>query len=792
MKIAHIVLFLLLPLAALAPIVDTGSVGLSVEDEPLNANAKNALIVNNPNVNWTFTAGDYASFNGSAFADKMRSEMENTSEIDRAVVEWVGEMRADLPADVACSFPAYSGQCHRLMLTIRMNLTAYNDTDNWMFSTNTSVLSTDLIPTAYTGWSQSIETSYSEMWMREQGGNEDLMRSKSWQNSTTETYVTGYLNNFSVGNIWTENTTEWENWTSKEDSEMNNGGTWVPNTQTDSGSTTDQYETIHNATMETSVESPGYNTANSSGSGPTTLRALVIEDWRMNGGNNELLGSRIMGEWGFPLSVEGAPILSWRYVVGIWVDADGDGVHDSHDLCADTPIPHTDLDEDGCSWEQRDDDDDGVVNPADICAGTTAAMTDIDGDGCAWEQRDDDGDGVLNPDDYCADTPAGEQVDTEPPWVGCSASQTDGDNDGVSDANDTCPGYDDNIDVDGDGIADGCDSMIDNDGDGVNNTADLCEGFDDLIDVDQDGTPDGCDDIIDSDFDGVADDVDECMGYDDAIDEDGDGIVDGCDDIVDSDGDGVADSFEVCPGHDDNVDVDADGKPDGCDDIIDSDGDGVADAVDACAGHDDNVDVDGDGVADGCDDIIDSDSDGVADADDSCAGHDDNLDVDNDGIADGCDTLLDNDADGVANDDDDCAATPAGTEVDSTGCRTADEQSGIAGVSTPVFAGAAVGLVAVVLVVLALMMRGGKEEEPRQYVPPDTLSFGGAGMPSRRTGSLDDLYPTSGAPPPSSTPHPSQVGQVQPDGNEYLEHPPQSGNWWYRDRHTNHWQRWRE
>ena len=43
---------------------------------------------------------------------------------------------------------------------------------------------------------------------------------------------------------------------------------------------------------------------------------------------------------------------------------------------------------------------------------------------------------------------------------------------------DECPGFDDNIDTDNDGVADGCD---------------LCEGFDDSIDTDGDGIPDGCD-----------------------------------------------------------------------------------------------------------------------------------------------------------------------------------------------------------------------------------------------------------------------------------------------------------
>ena len=50
--------------------------------------------------------------------------------------------------------------------------------------------------------------------------------------------------------------------------------------------------------------------------------------------------------------------------------------------------------------------------------------------------------------------------------------------------------------------------MIDSDGDGVGDNSDQCEGFDDSVDVDGDGIIDGCDELIDSDGDGVGDDVD--------------------------------------------------------------------------------------------------------------------------------------------------------------------------------------------------------------------------------------------------------------------------------------------
>ncbi len=793
MKLAQIIVFLMLPLAALSPLLE--SIDVELENENIvNPAGKTPIVVENPYVNWQFTAGDFGSFNGSPMAEEMRSGWENSSEIDRAEVNWVSDFRADLPADIYCSFPAYSGLCHQTRLTLQMNVTGYNDTENSEMIMNFSMNNLELIPTTYTGWHKEESIQYSRMWMKEQSGNEDMYRMSSWENETAEILQTGYQDNLTVGDIWTLNYKKWNNWTSEENSEFNTGGgNWAPNSESDAGSDFDEFNETTNATREVTIQSPGYNLADSSGSGPTSITGIEVEYWNEAGDMDE---SVILGEWGYPIFVNNMTLMSWKFSNGVWVDADNDGVRDSDDLCPNTPVAHTGLDSDGCSWEQRDDDNDGVFNPDDNCADTDVlTMTELDAYGCAWEQRDDDGDSVLNPADHCPATPANETADTEPPWQGCSASQKDTDNDGVTDDLDECQGFNDSIDVDADGIPDGCDSMIDNDGDGVNNTADLCPGFDDAIDVDQDGVPDGCDDIVDSDFDGVADADDECMGYDDAIDVDQDGIVDGCDAIIDSDGDGVADSFEVCPGHDDNVDVDADGKPDGCDDIIDSDNDGVADADDACEGHDDSVDVDGDGIADGCDTLLDSDADGVADADDKCPGHDDNIDIDNDQISDGCDTLLDNDADGVANANDNCVDTPVGTEIDSTGCEI--PATGLAGeiIASPIMIGGILGVVAVVVLIAAVtIMRRGKDDDDDGHEslfdePRSNLQFSGAGMPSRRTSPLNS-HPSSGAPAMASTPHPSQVGQIQPDGYEYLEHPPNSETWWYRDQNTNHWMKY--
>ncbi len=144
-----------------------------------------------------------------------------------------------------------------------------------------------------------------------------------------------------------------------------------------------------------------------------------------------------------------------RYSIEGVVDFDNDGVVSFYDHCPDTGAGEL-ADEDGCSWEQYDDDDDSVLNDLDGCPDTTVDQS-VDADGCAEYQKDDDDDGVMNNVDTCPGTLAGESVDAE----GCSDSQKDTDEDGISDADDTCPGYDDAIDVDGDTIPDGCDSLLD-------------------------------------------------------------------------------------------------------------------------------------------------------------------------------------------------------------------------------------------------------------------------------------------------------------------------------------------
>ena len=216
----------------------------------------------------------------------------------------------------------------------------------------------------------------------------------------------------------------------------------------------------------------------------------------------------------------------------------------------------------------------------------------------------------------------------------------DSDDDGLCNDVDSCEGYDDSVDVDGDGIADGCDvcpndADNDADGDGICGDVDVCEGYDDNVDVDGDGTADGCDVCPNDEYNdtiypnGICDDLDilGCMdsagcNYNSlATYNDGsciylDGICETCEDVNndgileiidnDSDDDGLCNDVDSCEGYDDSVDVDGDGIADGCDVCPndadnDADGDGICGDVDVCEGYDDNVDVDGDGTADGCD-----------------------------------------------------------------------------------------------------------------------------------------------------------------------------------------------
>ncbi|MDA8718359.1 hypothetical protein N9M09_03995 [Candidatus Poseidoniales archaeon] len=203
----------------------------------------------------------------------------------------------------------------------------------------------------------------------------------------------------------------------------------------------------------------------------------------------------------------------------------------------------------------------------------------------------------------------------------------DTDDDGVGDNSDRCEGFDDGIDVDLDGIVDGCDPLIDNDGDGVAN--------------DEDAFPSDPSETNDSDGDGVGDNSDWAP-YDstESVDNDDDGVGDNADafpadasETVDSDDDGVGDNADAFPDDaSETLDTDNDGVGDNTDvfpydflETLDSDGDGVGDNSDAFPDDaSETLDSDGDGVGDNADafpsdasERSDSDGDGVGDNSDA-------------------------------------------------------------------------------------------------------------------------------------------------------------------------------
>ena len=159
------------------------------------------------------------------------------------------------------------------------------------------------------------------------------------------------------------------------------------------------------------------------------------------------------------------------------------------------------------------------------------------------EPGDVDGDEVRDEVDNCPNDRNGSQVDTDGDGPG-DACDSDDDNDGVPDTADNCrvvanPGQED---TDGDGYGDAC-PPVDDDGDGVVNSDDNCDlaANPDQADLDGDDKGDACDRDRDGDrFDDQYDncptvynlepnDVDGNGQIDDQLDGDGDGIGTACD-----------------------------------------------------------------------------------------------------------------------------------------------------------------------------------------------------------------------------------------------------------------------
>jgi phospholipase/lecithinase/hemolysin len=328
-------------------------------------------------------------------------------------------------------------------------------------------------------------------------------------------------------------------------------------------------------------------------------------------------------------------------------DRDGDLIADSNDLCEWT-IDEV-VDQDGCSWGQRDLDNDGVANAIDLCDDTSLDEI-ADENGCAPSQRDNDGDGLNDGVDPCPEDPSGSDHDAD----GCiDLTDDDDDNDGLLDFEDECPkgvigGFE--LDTDGDGCVDTED--VDDDNDGLSDEDEATAGSDPLdADSDDDGYQDGADDFPtdasewrDSDGDGVGDNADvfpnDSEEWDDS---DYDGVGDNSDAFPDNpgewndrDSDQTGDNSDACPdvfgtslqplpgcpdGDGDGWSDDTDAFPEDDSEWNDSDDDGVGDNTDLFPEDTDEwSDKDGDGVGDNSDafpndvnEWNDTDSDGHGD-----------------------------------------------------------------------------------------------------------------------------------------------------------------------------------
>ncbi|MBN1211300.1 MAG: M28 family peptidase [candidate division Zixibacteria bacterium] len=184
----------------------------------------------------------------------------------------------------------------------------------------------------------------------------------------------------------------------------------------------------------------------------------------------------------------------------------------------------------------EDEDLDGVPDPADNCPTVYNPFqenNDLDqwGDVC---DDDDDNDGVLDFEDNCQFEP--------------NADQQDSDVDGVGDLCDVCPGYDDNLDDDGDEHPNDCDNcpltanpdQADGDGDEVGDVCDNCPLLANTEQLNSDGDSYGnvCDNCptetnqnqYDSDNDGHGNVCDNCPFVYNPGQEDtnGDDIGDAC------------------------------------------------------------------------------------------------------------------------------------------------------------------------------------------------------------------------------------------------------------------------
>ena len=291
-----------------------------------------------------------------------------------------------------------------------------------------------------------------------------------------------------------------------------------------------------------------------------------------------------------------------------------------------------------------DTDQDGIVDLFDACPATPSGET-ANADGCSESQLDPDNDSVFGEADNCPFTFNPNQVDTDGDGIG-DICDSDDDNDGIPDGSDNCPLTSNNNqeDSDLDGIGNACDS--DNDNDGVSDAIEIAMGTDPLgEDSDGDGYGDGADAFPTDPLEW--------------LDTDGNGVGNNTD--ADDDNDGYSDADEVSCGSDplDNSalpdDFDADSIPNCID--TDDDNDGFIDSEDDLPLNTQEwIDTDGDTIGDNAD--PDDDNDSFLDENDAFPLDSfEWLDTDKDGIGNNTDT--DDDGDDYYDDDEiECGSNP--------------------------------------------------------------------------------------------------------------------------------------